>query len=315
MVRAMKRAIVVGAGGQDGRLLVERLSRDRAILGLDVGRAAQHGLDDVDPFDPVNLLNRDEVRLVVERVLPEEIFYLAAHHHSSEEQPDEVAELREGMAVHVHGLAHVLSAIVQVVPRCRLFYAGSSQMFGRPTTPRQDARTPYAPRNPYAISKVAGAHLCAQYREQYGVHASVGVLYNHESTYRGPRFVSQRIAMGAREAKRNPSYKLTLRSLSAVTDWGYAPDFVDAMVRIVAHDTPDDYVVATGEPHTVRDFVAIAFSELGLDWQAHVEEDPAFAGAPPTSLVGDSSKLRSATGWKPTVSFEEMVRILVRAAR
>jgi GDPmannose 4,6-dehydratase len=311
----MKRAIVVGAGGQDGRLLVERLSRDQAVLGLDVGTATQHALDDVDPFDPVSVMSREQVRLVVERVLPDEIYYLAAHHHSSEEQPDEVVELREGMGVHVHGLAHVLDAIVQVVPRCRLFYAGSSQMFGRPATPRQDETTPYAPRNPYAISKVAGAHLCAEYREQRGVHASVGILYNHESTFRGPRFVSQRIATGAREAKRDPSRKLKLRSLSAVTDWGYAPDFVDAMVRIVSHPTPGDYVVATGEPHTVRDFVDIAFAELGLDWRVHVEEDGAFANVAPVSLVGDASKLREMTGWRPTVDFEEMVRILVRAAR
>ncbi|HEY4013111.1 MAG TPA: GDP-mannose 4,6-dehydratase [Polyangiaceae bacterium] len=311
----MKRAIVVGAGGQDGRLLVERLSRDRGVLGLDVGSATQHALDAVDSFDPVNLLNRDQVRLVVERVSPDEVYYLAAHHHSSEEQPDEVAELREGMAVHVHGLAHVLDAMVQVAPRCRLFYAGSSQMFGRPTTARQDERTPYAPRNAYAISKVAGAHLCAEYRERRGVHASVGILYNHESVYRGPRFVSQRIAMGAREAQRNPAHRLKLRSLSSVTDWGYAPDFVDAMVRIVGHDTPGDYVVATGEPRTVRDLVGIAFAELGLDWRAHVDEDPAFANEAPLSLVGDASKLRETTGWKPTVSFEEMVRILVRAAR
>jgi GDPmannose 4,6-dehydratase len=309
----MKRAIVVGANGQDGRLLSDLLSRDRAVLGLDVGTSTQHGLDDLAPFDALDLQSRHNVRALVARVAPDEIYYLAAHHHSSEERPDEVTELREGTGVHLIGLAHVLDAIRERAPRCRLFYAGSSQMFGRPSSAWQNETTPFAPRNAYAISKVAGAHLCALYRERYGVHASVGILYNHESPLRGPRFVSQRIARGAREAKRNPGYRLTLGSLSSGADWGYAPDFVDAMVRIVAEADPGDYVIATGEPHTVRDFVESAFGHLGMDWRAHVEEDPALVQSTPVILAGDATKLRERTGWKPTVSFDEMVGILVRA--
>jgi GDPmannose 4,6-dehydratase len=310
----MKRALVVGANGQDGRLLLERLSRDRATLGLDVGTATHHSLDELAPFEPLDLHNREQVRALVARVLPDEIYYLAAHHHSSEEQPDEVTELREGVGVHVTGLAHVLDAIRERAPRCRLFYAGSSQMFGRPASGPQDETTPFAPRNAYAISKVAGAHLCALYRERYAVHASVGILFNHESPLRGPRFVSQRIARGARAAMRDPAYKLRLGSLSAGADWGYAPDYVDAMTRIVSQSAPDDYVIATGMAHTVRDFVEIAFGRLGLDYTRHVEQDPTLVKAAPAILVGDATKLRGRTGWKPTVSFGEMIDILVRAA-
>jgi len=187
-------------------------------------------------------------------------------------------------------------------------------MFGQPSAARQDETTPFAPRNSYAITKVAGAHTCALYRERYAVHASVGILYNHESPLRGPRFVTQRIVRGVWRAKRDPTYRLRLGSLSAAVDWGYAPDYVDAMIRIVSQPAPSDYVVATGEPHTVRDFVEIAFGHLGLNWRVHVEEDPTLVNVTPATLVGDATKLRNQTGWRPTVNFEQMVRLLVDAA-
>jgi GDPmannose 4,6-dehydratase len=257
---------------------------------------------------------QDEAQLVdlCARFMPDEVYYLAAHHHSSEEHPDDATELRESTKVHVLGLINVLEALRKRAPRCRVFYASSSHAFGQPATPKQDESTPFAPRNPYAITKVAGTHTCRLYRERCGMHVSVGILYNHESPLRGPRFVSQRIARAARQAAIDPSFRLKLGSLSAVVDWSYAPDFVDAMVRILAAPQPDDYVVASGEPHTVRDFVEAAFGFMGLDWHAHVEEGGA-ASAHGT-LVGDASKLRRRTGWAPTVTFEKMVQILVEAA-
>jgi GDPmannose 4,6-dehydratase len=184
-------------------------------------------------------------------------------------------------------------------------------MFGLPATPTQDETTPYVPRNPYAITKAAGARICALYREQHRLHASVGILYNHESPLRGPRFVTQRIVRGAWCARKDRSHTMRIGSLSTVVDWGYAPDFVEAMVRIVAQPTPDDYVVATGQPHTVRDFVQIAFGCLGLDWTKHVEQDPTLVSPAQATLVGDSTKLRARTGWRPTIDFEEMVKRLV----
>ena len=310
----MKRAVVVGADGQDGRILFEVLSRDCAVLGLDMGRVRQHLLDGMAPAGPVDLQNAEQVHRMVERVVPDEVYYLAAHHHASEERPDEETEFRRCAEVHLFGLVHFLQAIREHTPDCRLFYAGSSQMFGRPSAPRQDETTPFAPRNAYAITKVAGAHACAAYRERHGVHASVGILYNHESPLRGPRFVTQRIVRSARQAKRDRALKVRLGALSAVVDWGYAPDYVDAMTRIVARATPGDYVVATGEPHTVRDFAEVAFARVGLDWRAHVEEDPSLVTATGATLVGDATKLRQSTGWRPTVDFEQLVWLLVDAA-
>jgi len=310
----MKRAIVVGSSGQDGRILFEALSKDSAVLGLDIGIVRQHLLEGLAPSGPIDLNDADQVRGVLTRIVPDEIYYLAAHHHSSEERPDEVTEFRRCSEIHILGLVNVLQAIREKAPHCRLFYAGSSQMFGSPAVSPQDEATPFAPRSAYAITKVAGAHACAYYRERYGVHVSVGILYNHESPLRGPRFVSQRIARGSREAKRSPPHKLRLGSLSSVVDWGYAPDYVDAMIRIVSRATPGDYVVATGEPHTVRDFAAIAFAHVGLDWRAHVEEEPSLVTATRAVLVGDSTKLREHTGWRPTIGFEQLVRLLVDAA-
>jgi GDPmannose 4,6-dehydratase len=310
----MRRAIVVGSAGQDGRLLFQRLAEDRAVLGLDVGAVTRHLLDDA-LQDPVDLQRADEVRAVIERVSPDEIYYLAAHHHSSEEQVAVATELQGCMNVHVTGLVHVLEAARLTVPECRLFYAGSSQMFGSPALSPQDESTPFLPRNPYAISKVAGANICALYRERHSVHASVGILYNHESPLRGPRFVTQRIARGAREATRDPEFKLRLGSLSAVVDWGYASDYVDAMLRIVSQPAPDDYIVATGLAHTVRDFVEVAFAHVGLDWRKHVEEDPGLVTPPSRAiLLGNATKLRRRTGWAPTVGFEDLVKMMVQAA-
>ena len=310
----MTRVIIVGANGQDGRILFERCSQGGPTLGLDVGSVTRHSLDDIVSPEPVDLQNAERVSGLIERLVPDAIYYLAAHHHSAEESPDAVSELHRCNDVHVVGLIHVLEAIRKHAPRCRLFYAGSSQMFGEAWQTPQNETTPFAPRNPYAITKVAGAHLCALYREVHAVHASVGILYNHESPLRGPRFVTQRIARGAWAGRRDPTFKLRLGSLSAVVDWGYAPDYVDAMRRIVSQPEPDDYVVATGEPHTVREFVELAYGELGLDWRAHVEEDPTLVRTTTATLVGDATKLRERTAWKPTVTFENMVRILVRAA-
>jgi GDPmannose 4,6-dehydratase len=310
----MKRAVVFGSRGQDGRILFERRAEDCGVVGLDVDAVAQRGLDALALPEAVDLASEAQVRGLFELVRPEEIYYLAAHHHSSEERVDEASELRKSLEVHIVGLAHTLEAIRNVAPGCRLFYAGSSQMFGQPASAPQDETTPFLPRNVYAITKVAAANLCALYRDRYGVHASVGILYNHESPLRGPRFVTQRIARGARAAKRDRAFKLTVGSLAAVVDWGYARDYVDAMVRIVLQPKPDDYVIATGEPHTVQEFAQIAFGHLGLDWRDHVEEDRALVAPTQSTLVGNATKLRQRTGWKPSVTFRQLVELLVDAA-
>ena len=283
------------------------------VVGLDVGGLRTANVEGVELPSVVDLQDERQLADLCARFVPDELYYLAARHHSSEEHPDEATELRECTKVHLLGLVNVLEAVRKNTPGCRVFYASSSHTFGQPTTQRQDESTPFSPRNPYAVTKVAGTHVCRLYRERYGMHVSVGILYNHESPLRGPRFASQRIAHGARQAARDSAFRLKLGSLAAVVDWGYAPDFVDAMLRIVSEPCPDDYVVATGEPHTVRDFVEAAFGFMNVDWRAHVEESQTIA-ASHGMLVGDASKLRGRTGWAPTVTFEKMVQILVAAA-
>ncbi len=209
---------------------------------------------------------------------------------------------------------NVLDALRRHAPACRAFYAGSSHMFGRPAVSPQNETTPFAPRSPYAITKVAGAHVAALYRDR-GMHVSVGILYNHESALRGPQFVSQRIVRGAKRAANDRTFELVLGDLSAVVDWGWAPDYVDAMVRILAQPAPDDYVVATGTPHSVQDFVASAFACAGVDWRSRVVEDPTIVKTKALPLVGDSTKLRARTAWAPTVTFEEMVKQLVQGGQ
>jgi GDPmannose 4,6-dehydratase len=246
---------------------------------------------------------------------PSHVFYLAAHHHSSQDKLGAEPELwRQSAEVQILGLVHVLEALRRHVPNARLFYASSSHVFGNPSETPQTERTALAPDNVYGITKVAGHHACRLYRERDGLFTSVGILYNHESMHRDDKFLSKKIVNGALAISRGQLQELVLGDLSASVDWGYAPDYVDAMVRLLALPEPDDYIIATGQPHTVRDFVRIAFDELGLESEKYVRENPALVRRSDRRLVGDAGKLRRETGWKPSVSFEEMVRLLTRQA-
>jgi GDPmannose 4,6-dehydratase len=287
----MTTAVIVGSSGQDGTLLGEHLRRlGYTVRGVGRTSGPPH-LDDVN-----------------------EVYYLAAFHHSSEDRPIDPGELFEkSIAVHVTGLVHYLEDIRKRAPRARLFYAASSLIFGDVTESPQTEDTPLRPNEAYAITKATGLQICRHYRRTHDVFASVGILYNHESPLRAARFVSKKIVNAAWEIKRGTRDKLVLGDLSARLDWGYAPDFVDAMHRVLALDAADDFIIATGETHSVRDFVELAFGHLGLDWQRHVEENRAVITRPPTVRVGDASKLATATGWRPATSFAAMVRALVDA--
>jgi GDPmannose 4,6-dehydratase len=217
--------------------------------------------------------------------------------------------------VHVTGLTHFLQTLAEDHSPASFFYAASSLVFGDVKTTPQDESTPFRPRCIYGITKAAGVHICRFYRERHHVNASAGILYNHESPLRKRTFVSQKIVRAATAIASGSEEKLELGDLSARADWGYAPDFVDAMTRIVRVAEPDDYLIATGESHSVQDFVEVAFGRFGLDWRRHVVERPSLLVRAPVERVGNPARLRERTGWAPQVSFAQMVEILVDAAQ
>jgi GDPmannose 4,6-dehydratase len=302
----VKSAVIVGAGGQDGSYLTELLTqRGCTVTGLTRGSGP-------------DILQRDAVFALMERVQPDEVYYLAAFHHSAEDKELESNDsllFERSHAVHVQGLLHFLDAIAHVSPKTRLFYAASSHIFGAPASQPQNEATPLEPTGVYGITKTMGIHCCRYFRRERGVFAAVGILYNHESPRRAPKFLSQKIARGVLAFQKDNSRRVTLGDLSATVDWGYAPDYVEAMTRILAQPAADEFVVATGQPHTVEDFLRIACEYVGVNWRDCVQTRPGLLTKKPVLLVGDATKLRSATGWKPSVNFEQMIHLLVDDAR
>jgi GDPmannose 4,6-dehydratase len=285
----MKPAFIVGASGQDGTLLSGLLTQ-RSVPHLGLSRQGAR-----DPsgraLGPVDLRDFAAIAELVRAYPPSHVFYLAAHHHSSQDALDTAPAglWQTSLDVQVMGLVHFLEALRQHAPAARLFYAASSHVFGSAAPSPQTEETPLAPENVYAIAKVAGMHACRHYRTQPGLHASVGILYNHESILRQEKFLSRKIIQGALAIRAGHAHELVLGDLAAEADWGYAPDYVEAMVRILELPQPGDFIIATGQLHTVREFAGIVFR-----------------------LVGDYHRLHEATGWKPSLSFEQMVRTLTR---
>ncbi|HEX7577577.1 MAG TPA: GDP-mannose 4,6-dehydratase, partial [Verrucomicrobiae bacterium] len=218
-------------------------------------------------------------------------------------------------AIHVRGLIHFLHAIAQSSKHTRLFYAASSHVFGSPSIQPQDESTPLNPENVYGITKTMGIHCCRHFRLDLGVFAAAGILYNHESRLRPVRFLSQKIVRGVLAFQKDQSKRLVLGDLNAVVDWGYAGDYAEAMTRILGHTAPEDFVVATGEPHTVGEFLQIACEIAGVEWRECAVTDASLLKKKTVRLVGDSGKLRRLTGWQPQVSFHEMIEIMLKAAR
>ncbi len=310
--RAMKRAIVVGSSGQDGEILFERLrAQGHYVVGLDLGGIRCTETAD---FPPVNILRPAAVESLLAAVVPDEVYYLAAFHRSAEESAaDDRVEFEQSFAIQVSGLLNFLAAIQEKSRRTRLFYAGSARIFGIPDRIPQDEDTPINPDCVYGISKAAGLRCLRYYRRTHGLFAVAGILYNHESPQRPPRFVTQKIVRAVAAIKAGEQSRLLLGDLDAVVDWGYAPDYVDAMMRMLDLSEPHDFIVATGEPHSVREFAEVAFACAGLDWRRHVEVAPSLVSRQPRKLVGNPQRLKAATGWQPSVSFSEMIQILLAA--
>ncbi len=298
----MKRAVVIGHRGQDGRILSEILQKGGHVV-IGVGRG------------DLELSDSAAVRALLEAEKPDDIYYLAAHHHSSEDRRNvSDAELAHtSLNVNFLGLVSFLQGMKDVLPRGKLFYAASSHVFGMPGMSPQTEDTPFHPLNIYGISKSAGIEICRYYRRIHGVHASCGILYNHESSYRSGKFVSMKIINGALDIHSGKKDSLTLGDLDARIDWGYAPDYVEAMQAILEMDAPDDFIIATGTTHTVREFVMLTFSKLGLNWEEYVRIDKTLITKKEKQgvLTGDFGKLKQKTGWQPKTDFSEMINLIV----
>ena len=319
----MRTALILGITGQDGSFLAEfLLAKGYQVHGM-VRRASTFNTDRLDsiyadPHEEVSLrLHYGDVsdgtglRHVLEKVQPDEVYNLAAQSHVrvSFDQPEYTAD------VVATGTLRVLEALRDYAAashkRPRFYQAGSSEMFGAAHPPQSES-TPFYPRSPYAVSKVAAHWYAVNYREAYGLFICNGILFNHESERRGETFVTRKITRAFGRIKLGLQKKLFLGNLDAKRDWGYAGDYVEAMWMMLQAETPDDYVVATGEAHSVREFLDLAGACCGLDWTRYVETDPRYFR--PTEvdyLSGDASKVRRLLGWKPKVTFEELVRLMV----
>jgi len=306
----MKKAIIVGCNGQDGRLLNCLLvKKDYKIINIDKNLTLNPGGS---PVRPVNINKPDEVYQLLKIFKPDEIYYLAAFHHSSEDIPLDNADLlRQSLDTNVLAFVNFLEGIRRYSPRSRIFYAASSHIFGEPDKETQDENTPIKPNCVYGITKASGLFACRLYREKFSIFASAGILYNHESSLRSKAFISKKIITSAINISKQEKGKLIVGDLNAEIDWGYAPDYVKAMYMIINCKSAEDFIVATGKKHKVIDFVRIAFAYLGLDWEKYVREDSSIILKKNYCRIGNPGKLMRMTGWKPTVGFKDMVKILL----
>lgn len=311
-----KTALITGIAGQDGCLLAELLlSKGYAVYGT-VRNLSFDGLSRISHLqDQVqlvagDLLDQNSLTVMLEEARPDEVYNLAAHSFvpASWKEPVQSGEYS------ALGVTRLLEAIREVNPAIRFFQAASSELFGIPQEVPQRETTLLHPRSPYGVAKMYAYWMTVNYREFYGMHASSGILYNHESERRGREFVTRKITHEAARIKLGHSRELSLGSLDARRDWGYARDYVEAMWLMLQQEQADDYVIATGQTHSVEEFVAEAFACVGLDWRKYVRIDPAFVRPPETAqLVGDPSKIRAALGWTPKTSFQELVHLMVQA--
>ncbi len=315
-----KRALITGITGQDGAYLAQLLlSKGYEVFGMarrssssDINTSRLKWLKidrDVRIVDG-NLLDLSGLIRLVQDIKPDEVYNLAAQSFvaSSWQQPILTSQ------VTALGVTNVLEALRLVRPEARFYQASSSEMYGLVQNPIQSETTPFYPRSPYAVAKLYGHWITVNYRESFGLHASSGILFNHESPLRGIEFVTRKVTNGVARIKLGLERELRLGNITAQRDWGHAKDYVQAMWLMLQQDTPDDYVVATGRTSTVRTMCEIAFSHAGLNIDEHLVIDPAFfRPAEVELLLGDPSKAKAKLGWEPTTSMEEMIREMVDA--
>lgn len=314
--RTIMRALITGITGQDGSYLAEfLLEKGYEVIGV-VRRASTESFERINHIkDKITLAQADlldqlSIINIIEQHRPTEVYNLAAQSFvpTSWEQPVLTGEFN------ALGVTKVLEAIKLVDKKIRFYQASSSEMFGKAREVPQTERTPFYPRSPYGVAKVYGHWITVNYRESYGIHASSGILFNHESPRRGLEFVTRKITDGVVRIKLGLADKLALGNLDAKRDWGFAGDYVRAMWLMLQQEAPDDYVIATGQTHSVEEFVKIAFSHVDLDYKEYVVTDPRFVRpAEVDLLLGKPKHAKKKLGWEPTVTFEELVKMMVDA--
>ena len=309
-----KRAVITGITGQDGSYLAELLlDKVYEVVGITRRLSAPNHwriahLQDRIELRPADLLDQLSLIRVVEDVRPHEFYNLAAMSFvpASWDQPMLTGEYN------AQGVTRVMEAIRQVDTSIKVYQASSSEMFGKVRETPQTELTPFYPRSPYGVSKVFAHYITVNYRESYDLFAASGILFNHESPRRGLEFVTRKVTNGVARIKLGLADSLSLGNLDAHRDWGFAGDYVRAMWAMLQRDTPEDYVIATGLSHSVRDLVEAAFTHVGLDWQDYVRTSSALLRpAEVEHLIGDSSKARSDFGWKPSIDFSSLVQMMV----
>jgi GDPmannose 4,6-dehydratase len=316
-----KRALVTGITGQDGSYLTELLlEKGYEVYGI-IRRSSSFNTERIDhlyqdPHEPQSRLrllygdlnDSSSLNTILRKVQPDEIYNLGAQSHVrvSFDVPEYTAEV-SGV-----GVVRILEAVRETGIRPKFYQASSSELFGKVVEVPQTEKTPFYPRSPYACAKAYGYYITVNYRESYNLFACNGILFNHESPRRGETFVSRKITRAATRIKLGLQEKLYLGNLEARRDWGHAMDYVRAMWLMVQADEPDDYVIATGESHSIKDFLGEAFGYLNLDWKDYVDIDPRYyRPAEVDMLVGDAGKARRVLGWEPTISFTELVKLMV----
>lgn len=310
------RALITGITGQDGSYLADLLlEKEYEVYGM-VRRSSTENFERIEHVkDRINLVHGDlldQLSLLtnVEKIRPDEVYNLAAQSFvpASWKQPMLTGEFN------ALGVTKLLEAIRQVDRKIKFYQASSSEMFGKVVEVPQNEKTPFYPRSPYGVAKVYGHFITVNYRESYGIFAVSGILFNHESPRRGLEFVTRKVTDGAARIKLGLADKLRMGNLEAKRDWGFAGDYVRAMWMMLQHDKPDNFVIATGENHSVRELCQIAFSHLDLDYNDYVVTDPAFVRpAEVDVLLGDASHARKTLGWEPETSFEQMIEMMVDA--
>ena len=316
----MKRALITGITGQDGSYLAEfLLEKGYEVHGI-VRRVAiedpEHRLwrilhiKDHLHLHAASLESLPSIYRVFQSVKPDECYHLGAQSFVAYSFEDEFSTLN----ANINGTHYVLAALRDCAPDCRFYFAASSEMIGKVTEVPQNERSPFHPRSAYGISKVAGFHLTRNYREAYGIRAASGILYNHESPRRGFEFVTRKITSHAARIKLGLAKEVRLGNLESRRDWGHAREYVRAMWLMLQQDSPEDFVIATGEQHSVREFAEVAFSTLGLNYKDYVVVDPQLLRpADVETLLGDASKAKEKLGWTYNTSFKELVEEMVEA--